>query len=94
VTSLKIFTRGYTVAFVMDAVIPTCRIQLLKDPISDDEATMNNSFSAEYRHVTLFSSISVKIQKSVLHTALYKRTQSLEEKSMQISGTGLNSQQI
>jgi len=31
---------------------------------------MNNSFSAEYRHVTLLSSISAKIQKSFLHTAL------------------------
>jgi len=70
VTSLNVFSHGCTFVFVMDAVIPTCRIQLLKDPISDKEAVMNNSFSAEYRHVTLLSSISAKIQKSILHTAL------------------------
>ena len=54
----------------MDAVIPTCRIQLLKYPVSDNKATMNNSFSAEYQHVTLLSSISVNIQKLILHTVL------------------------
>jgi len=70
VTSLKVFSHGYTVAFVMDAVIPTCRIQLLKYPVSDNKATMNNSFSAEYQHVTLLSSISVNIQKLILHTVL------------------------
>jgi hypothetical protein len=58
-------------AFAISHVIPTCRIQLLKDPISEYEATMNNTFSAEYWHVTLLSSNSVKTQKSIL-TLHYK----------------------
>ena len=70
----------------MAAIIPTRRIQFLEEPISENEATMNNTFNAEYRHVTLFSSNSVETQISIPTLHCQDEQLALQEKSMQRNG--------